>query len=58
MGENARLNYFVGAARFVDFCGTLGVVKLKEPPGAMLRYDGRLTTPSACPHIVRLSWRS
>ena len=30
----------------------------KEPPGAMLRYDGRLTTPSACPHIVRLSWLS
>jgi len=28
----------------------------KEPPGAMLRYHGRLTTPSACPHIVRLSW--
>jgi hypothetical protein len=24
----------------------------------MLRYDGRLTTPSACPHIVRLSWPS
>ena len=24
----------------------------------MLRYDGRLTTPSACPQIVRLSWLS
>ena len=32
--------------------------KKREPPGAALRYDGRLTTPSACPHIVRLSWPS
>jgi len=24
----------------------------------VLHYDGRLTTPSACPHIVRLSWLS
>jgi hypothetical protein len=32
--------------------------KKREPPGAALRYDGRLTTPSACPHIVRLSWLS
>jgi hypothetical protein len=23
-------------------------VKRKEPPGAIVRYDGRLTTPSAC----------
>jgi len=34
------------------------LLRRKEPPGAMLRYDGRLTTPSACPHIVRLSWLS
>jgi hypothetical protein len=28
----------------------------REPPGAVLRrYDRRLTTPSACPHILRLS---
>jgi hypothetical protein len=25
----------------------------KEPPGAILRYDGRLTTPSACLRIVK-----
>jgi hypothetical protein len=25
---------------------------------SLLRYDGRLTTPSAYPHIVRLSWLS
>jgi hypothetical protein len=33
-------------------------VRREEPPGAMLRYHGRLTTPSACHHIVRLSWLS
>ena len=27
----------------------------REPPGVVLRYDGRLATPSACPHIVRVS---
>jgi hypothetical protein len=31
---------------------TLAAVERQEPPGAMLRYHGRLTTPSACPHIV------
>jgi hypothetical protein len=36
----------------------VGALRRKEPPGAMLRYHGRLTTPSACPHIVRLSWLS
>ena len=41
------------AARFESFRA-----QKREPPGAMLRYDGRLTTPSACPHIVRLSWLS
>jgi hypothetical protein len=25
----------------------------RKPPGAMLRYDGRLTTPSACLCIVK-----
>ena len=28
-------------------------VKRKESPGAMVRYDGRLATPSACAWIVR-----
>jgi hypothetical protein len=28
--------------------------KGKVPPGAMLRYDGRLTTPSARLHIVKV----
>jgi hypothetical protein len=26
----------------------------KEPPGAILRYDGRLSTPSACSRIVQV----
>jgi hypothetical protein len=44
-------------AHCLNFGGvlTLAAVKRKEPPGAVLRYDGRLTTPSACSHIVRLS---
>jgi hypothetical protein len=28
---------------------TLAAVEPKEPPGAMLRYDGRLTTPLNLP---------
>ena len=28
-------------------------LRRKKPPGAMLRYDGRLTTPSACLRIVK-----
>jgi hypothetical protein len=31
---------------------TFAAVERKEPPGALLRYDGRLTTPSACLRIV------
>jgi hypothetical protein len=37
---------------------TFAAVERKEPPGAMVRFDGRLTTPSACAHIVRLLWLS
>ena len=45
---------------YVNFGGvlTFAAVERKEPPGAMVRFDGRLTTPSACPRIVRLSWLS
>ena len=32
--------------------------KTESRPELCLRYDGRLTTTSACPHIVRLSWFS
>jgi hypothetical protein len=30
------------------------VLNARKPPGAMLRYDGRLTTPSACLRIVQV----
>ena len=30
------------------------VLNAKKPPGAMLRYDGRLSTPSACLRIVQV----
>ena len=44
-------------ARYVNFGGVnLAAVERNEPPGAILRYDGRLATPSACVHIVRLLW--
>jgi hypothetical protein len=32
----------------------LAAVERKEPPGAMVRYDGRLTTPSACLRILQV----
>jgi len=39
----------------VNFAGVfaLTAVECKEPPGAILRYDGRLATPSACGPIIR-----
>ena len=45
-------------SKAADYSVPDAAVERKEPPGAMLRYDGRLTTPSACPHIVRLLWLS
>ena len=36
----------------------IGQLAIEEPPGAVLRCDGRLTAPSTCPHIVRLWWLS
>ena len=44
-------------AHCVNFGGVLALaaVERKEPSGAMVRYNGRLTTPSTCPHIARLS---
>jgi hypothetical protein len=52
------LQMYGGVFLGLNSLGRTKWIKRKEPPGAMLRYDGRLTTPSACPHIVTLSWLS
>jgi hypothetical protein len=33
---------------YLHFTTLLNFVERKAPPGALLRYNGRLTTPSAC----------